>query len=165
MIAIGKINKSIGIKGEVKASVFSDNPGRFAALQRVWLGSDDNSGSEHRIESYRTSGKQVVLKLSGIDTRTQADEVRERYILVRDEEAVRPRNSYFVHELIGMEVVSEQGRTVGTIGDVVGLPAGDAWVVRIGEREVYVPGVKEFIHSVDLKTRRVVIRVPEGLID
>ena len=64
-----------------------------------------------------------------------------------------------------MNAVTEAGAEIGTIKDVVRLPAGDTWVIRNGEKEILIPGVKEFIRSVDVGRRKVVIHVIEGLVD
>jgi len=166
MIAIGQITKSVGIKGELKVQPLTDVLQRFQSLQTVWLGSDDRGGREYAVEAVRLAKDHVVLKLSGISQRSEADALKTCYVLVPDDQAVRgTTSSYFVHEVIGMNVVTEEGAQVGTVSDVLRLPAGDTWVIRNGDKEILIPGVKEFIRNVDIGKQKVVIHVIEGLLE
>lgn len=166
MIAIGQITKSVGLKGEVKVHPLTDLMQRFASLRKVWLGLDDKGGKEYAVEAVRLGSDHAVLKLSGISQRTDADALRQYYVLIPDDQAVRESNdSYFIHELIGMQVVTEEGVPVGTISDVLNMPAGDLWVIRSEDREILIPGVKEFIRDVDVEGKKVVIHVIEGLLE
>ncbi len=166
MIAIGQITKSVGIKGEVKVQPLTERMQRFQMLQTVWLGSDDREGSEYAVDAVRVAGDHVVIRLSGINTRTEADKLKLKYLLVPDDQAERGgKETYFLHELVGMKVVTEEGTAVGTIEDVLRLPAGDTWLIKDGEKEILIPGKKEFIRSVDVGARKVVIHVIEGLLE
>ncbi len=164
MIAIGKITKSVGIKGEMRVQLLTDRPDRFKELKKVWLGAAKSQGTEHTIEASRATKAGVVLKLSGIETREDAEERKDQYVFISDEEAVLTPGSFFIHDVIGMKVVTEEGIDAGTIEDIVRMPAGDMWVVRKGGQETMIPGVKEFIRAVDVKRRLVVIRAIEGLL-
>ena len=166
MIAIGQITKCIGIKGELKVRPLTDRMQRFEKLEKVWLGPDDKEGKEYAVEALRLGRDHIVLKLGGVNTRSDADTLKTNYVLVPDDQAERGTgDSFFIHDLIGMNAVTEAGAEIGTIKDVVRLPAGDTWVIRNGEKEILIPGVKEFIRSVDVGRRKVVIHVIEGLVD
>ncbi|MBI3578540.1 MAG: 16S rRNA processing protein RimM, partial [Ignavibacteriales bacterium] len=72
---------------------------------------------------------------------------------------------FFIDDIIGMTVVSEEGEPIGTVKDILQTPANDVWVVQNGTKEVLLPAVKEVIKTVDLKRKEVVIHVMEGLLD
>jgi 16S rRNA processing protein RimM len=166
MIAIGQITKSVGIKGEVKVQPLTDRMQRFQTLRTIWLGLDDRGGNEYVVDSVRLAKDHVVLRFSGVNTRSKADALKSRYILIPDDQAERGgKDTYFLHELMGMEVVTEEGVKVGTIEDIVRMPAGDTWLIKDGEKEILIPGVKEFIRSVDMGARKAVIHVIEGLLE
>jgi 16S rRNA processing protein RimM len=166
MIAIGQITKSVGIKGELKVYPMTNLLQRFKLLRKVWLGLDDQGGSEYAVEAVRLGNDHVVLKLAGINQRTDSDSLKQYYVLIPDEQAVRgTEGSYFVHELIGMNVVTEEGVQVGTISEILHMPAGDIWEIRSGDKEILIPGVREFIRKVDVEGRKVVIHVIEGLLE
>jgi len=166
MIAVAKITKSVGIKGLVQAEALSDQADRLLSLRQVFVGKAESEVRPDVVEKAESRGSGAVLKFRSVEDRTGADALRGAWIFVEENEIVHPRpGSYFIHEIVGLKALSEDGKELGIVMDVVHLPAGDAWVVRIGEREVMVPAVKEFIRNVDLRRRRVVIRMIEGLME
>jgi 16S rRNA processing protein RimM len=166
MIAVGRITKSVGIKGEVRAGMLTDSPERFAKLKTIWCGKDESTAVRFSILSMRIEQSAVVLKLKEIDTRSLADEHRGEYLFVEAKETVPPgKGSYFIHDIVGMKVLTESGEEIGSVRDVMELPANDVWVVVSGTREILIPAIKEVIRSVDLKDRTVVIRPLEGMLE
>jgi 16S rRNA processing protein RimM len=166
MIAVGRITKSVGIKGEVRVAMLTESPERFSKLKSVWCGTDETTAIRFPILSMRIEQSAVVLKLKEIDSRTLADEHRGEYLFVEAKDTVAPaRGSYFIHDIIGMKVVTEAGEEVGSVRDVMELPANDVWVVNSGSKEFLIPAIKEVIRLVDLTGRRVVIRPLEGMLE
>lgn len=166
MIAVGKISKSIGIKGEFKVTMFTDRPERFRNLEVVWIGADETTAKRHRVRSARVSKTAVVLGLEEIHSRSGADERRGEFVFVEKPDEVAPkRGSYYIHEIIGMNVVKESGEPVGIVQDVLTMPANDVWVVVGGNKEYLIPAIKQVIRSVDVRLRKIVIRPMEGLLD
>lgn len=166
MTAVGKISKSVGLKGEVRVTLLTDSPDRFRALKTVWLGSEEATATRYNIESVRVSPAAVVMQVEKVQTRTSADALRGQFVFVADNDEVKPKKgSYFIHEIVGMTVVDEAGMTIGTVQEVMKLPAHDVWVVTSGEKEFLIPAVKEVIRSVDVGRRTVVIRPMEGMLD
>jgi 16S rRNA processing protein RimM len=87
-------------------------------------------------------------------------------VFVEDGQQVNPESgSFFVHEIIGLRAVGEDGSPLGIVTDVVSLPAGDLWVVRRGEKQVMIPAVREFLREVDIRAGQVVIHTIEGLLE
>ena len=165
MIAVGRITKSVGLKGEVKVEVLAQNADRLFDLRTVFVGASEQDAVETEVLAARRQGSFVVLTLKGIGTRTESEQAAGSYLFLPDEEAQRSPGSYFLHELPGLKVVTEEGIEVGTVKEVVPLPGGDTWIVTVGTKEIMIPGVKEFIRSVDLKNRKVVVHVIEGLLE
>ncbi|MBI3787544.1 MAG: 16S rRNA processing protein RimM, partial [Ignavibacteriales bacterium] len=158
--------KSVGIRGEVKVQLLTDQPRRFSKLKSVWIGEREESAEKLTIESSRIQGFTVVLKFDEIDSRTAADILQGRYVFISAKDViVPPKGSFFIDDVIGMTVVSEEGEPVGTVKDILQTPANDVWVVQNGTKEVLLPAVKEVIKTVDLKRKEVVIHVMEGLLD
>lgn len=166
MIAVGRISKSVGLKGELSVVMLTDTAERFGKLKSVWIGTDEARAVKHAVLSVRATHSAVVLKLKGIESRTSADERRGQLLFVPPKDAVVPRKgSYFIHDIVGMSVVTESGEEVGTVQEVMQLPAHDVWVVAAGEKEILIPAIKEVIRSVDVERRTVVIRPLEGLLE
>ncbi|HEY6951858.1 MAG TPA: ribosome maturation factor RimM [Bacteroidota bacterium] len=165
-VAVGKISGPVGIKGEVKIVPWSESTERFSSLKSVWIGSDPKNPREVVVEAVHDRGRQIVMKFGGIDNRTAAEELREKLVLVPDREVVPPREgSFFIDDVLGMNVVTEDGKSVGVVREILRLPSNDLWQIESGARTISIPAVKEFIRSVDLGTRTVVIHEIEGLLD
>ncbi len=165
-VAIGKVSGPVGVKGEVKIIRWTDSPERFRLLRNVWLGYDSGHVREYAVEGVRNAGTTVALKLSGITSRSDAEQLTRQLVLILASDRVPPpAGSFFIDEMLGMEVVTEEGRRVGVVGDVLRLPSNDLWQVDTGTRVVFIPAVKEFIRAVDVQKRKIVIHEVEGLLD
>lgn len=146
--------------------MLTDSPERFVKLKAVWIGSDEAIAAQYAILAVRVERSAVVLKLKEIDSRSLADELRGRYLFIEAKDTVAPKKgSYFIHDIIGMKVVTEAGDEVGSVRDVMELPANDVWVVAAGKKEILIPAIKEVIRLVDVNGRTVVIRPLEGMLE
>jgi 16S rRNA processing protein RimM len=165
-VALGKISGPVGLKGEFKITPWADSPERFRLLKRVWIGHDPENVREFAVEGIRITGRNTVLKLGGIESRSAAEEIKNQLILIPGSDIVRPpEGSFFIDDVLGMNVVTEEGKRVGIIRDILQLPSNDLWQVESGSRLISIPAVKEFIRRVDLRTKTVVIHEVEGLLD
>jgi 16S rRNA processing protein RimM len=166
LIAIGRISKPIGTQGELKVLPLTDDKQRFAGLQSVWVGHDAARVEQRDILTVRVDAKQVVVSLIGIETLHEAKELQNKYLFVPKEQKIELRTgSYFMDEVIGCEVVTEEQVNVGIVTDLLSLPANDVWVVRKGTKEILIPAVKEIIRNVDVKMKRITIHALEGLLE
>jgi len=166
LIAIGKISKPIGTQGDVKVFPLTDDRQRFTGLQSVWVGHDAVKVEQRDILAVRIDAKQIVISLRDIKTLQEAKEFRNKYLFVPSEQTIKLRSgSYFMDEVMGCEVVTEEQVDVGIITDLLSLPANDVWVVRNGAKEFLIPAVKAIIRKVDIKMKRVTIYALEGLLE
>lgn len=117
-------------------------------------------GVEHEIEGARLQGGRLVLLLQGIADRTAAENLQWEYIEADEELDVElDEDEYFTADLIGMRVVTEEGEVLGEVEKVLPYPAHDLLVVD----GIMIPAVKEFVKQVDLKGRRMVVHLIEGM--
>jgi len=166
LIAIGRISKPIGTRGEVKISLLTDDKRRFEKLPAVWLGYDAAKVEWKKILKVRIDIKQVVLGFHGIETIEEAEKLKDLYLFVPKEEAVELESgNYFVDDVIGCEVVTEEQTNVGTITDLLSLPMNDIWVVKKGVKEILIPAVKAIIRQVDVEKKRITIHALDGLLN
>jgi 16S rRNA processing protein RimM len=166
LIAVAKILKPIGIRGELKIQLLTDESERLLLLRSVWIGKKEQAATEHKIFRVRQNAQQCVAAVQGIETVEAAEMLRDQFLFVPSDEIVPPRTGrYFVDDVLGCEMATQDGRHVGTIVDILTLPANDLWVVRNGKNEVLIPAVKAIVKEVDVMQKRVVIDSPEGLIE
>ena len=155
----------------LKVAPDMEDPTRFETLDVVYVGPDERRVTPHRVTSVRYQetkrGITVILKLDDIDDRGDAEGVAKQY-LYATEDALPPleEDEIFIHDLIGLEVVTEDGESVGRVSNVLPMPAHDVYVVhRPGHAEQMIPAVEDFIIDVDFDAGRLVIRPIEGLLD
>ena len=165
-VAVGKISGAVGLKGEIKITRWSDSVERFTQLQKVWIGHDSENSREFAVEEVRINGKNTVVRLGGVVTRSAAEQLKDQLMLIPGADIAQPpEGSFFIDDVLGMNVVTEEGKRVGIVREILRLPSNDLWQVDSGSKLISIPAVKEFIRNVDLQTRTVVIHELEGLLD
>ena len=166
LIAIGKVSKPIGTRGEVKILPLTDEMQRFVHLHSVYLGYHEAKTELINILNVRIDSRQIVLSVQGIETVEEAKKITGCYLLVQKENAVQLKDGcYFIDDVIGCEVLTEEQKNVGVITDLLTLPMNDVWVVRKGTKEFLIPAVKSIIRQVDIENKCVTIHALDGLLD
>ena len=160
-VVVGKVTKAHGLHGEVVVLVFSDNPERFVRGSSVFF----EGGRELRVRASRPNGGRLLVAFEGVADRNAADALRGITLVVpRSSLPDLPEGEYWPHQLEGCEVVTESGRTLGAIIDVIANPANDLWVaVDAAGAEILVPAIREVVVDVDLAAARVLVRDIPGL--
>jgi 16S rRNA processing protein RimM len=165
LVAIGRIVKPQGRKGEVAVEPFSDRPERFPALRRAWVGGAAGAPRAVTVAGCWPHKGRYVLKLEGVDSIDAAEELRGLELRIGEEELeALPEGSYYHHQLRGLRVEDDAGRPVGQVEDILET-GGEApvLVVRGPRGETLVPLAASFIRRVDLAAGRLVVVVPELL--
>ena len=164
-IAVARIARARGIRGEVVADYHTDFPGRFGRVAEVWLTLQGRRERRSVEEAWDHNGR-LILKLVGIDTVEAAGALAGAWVEVARSEAVElPEGSYYDHDLVGCTVVDTHGRELGRIKDVLRLAGNHQLVVEHEGEEYWIPARAELCTEISLEARRVVVDLPEGLID
>lgn len=162
---IGQIVNHFGIKGMVKVNPFTDDISQFEEMETILV---DKKGSllEIQIEEVKYSKNQVLLKLKGIDTVEDAEKYRNCYLKLPREKARKlPKNTYFIADLIGLEVYTEEGNLLGKVDDIYNTGASDIYVIKdeLG-KQILLPAIKDVIKQIDLEQEKIVVHLLEGLV-
>ena len=163
---IGVITQTHGIKGEVKVFPTTDDVKRFKRLEKVTIDSGKKR-FEAEIESVKFFKQFVILKFKGFDTIEDIQPYKQAKLLVDREHAVRLRkDEYFVADLIGTKVVSDEGTELGVMTDVIETGANDVYVVKNSEgEEILFPAIKDCVKEVYLENGVITLHVMDGLLD
>ena len=166
MLRVGVITSPHGIKGEVKVFPTTDDAKRFNELKKVIL----DTGKEYipmEIEHVKFFKNMVILKFKGYDNINEIEKYKSRDLLITRDQAVDlAPDEYFITDLIGLAVVSDQGVELGTLKDVLETGANDVYVVAMKDgKELMLPAIGDCILNVDLEQRRMEVHVLEGLMD
>jgi 16S rRNA processing protein RimM len=164
-VTIGKISRVRGVKGEMVVVPLTDDPQRFLDMERVTVTKDEVSRL-FPVERAREFKGKVLLKLKEVESPEEAKELVGGFIEIEEDQLVRlPQGSYFIFDIVGLEVITTGGERIGTVREVISLPANDLYLVE-GEEKLYnIPAVKEVIKEVDLKKKKMIIEPMEGLFD
>ncbi len=164
LVAIGRVVKPQGRKGEMAVAPFSDRPQRFPTLRRAFVPGPDDSAREVTVTHVWPHKGRFVVKVEGVDSIDAAEAFRglELRIPEADLETL-PKGSYYHHQLVGLRVEDEHGRALGVVKGLLEA-GGEAPVLEIrgeGGGEVLIPLAEEFVRVVDLEGGRLVIARPE----
>lgn len=166
MLRVGVITSPHGIKGEVKVFPTTDDAKRFKELKKVIL----DTGKEYipmEIEHVKFFKNMVILKFRGYDNINEIEKYKSRDLLITRDQAVDLEpDEYFITDLIGLAVVSDQGAELGILKDVLETGANDVYVVAMKDgKELMLPAIGDCILNVDLEQGRMEVHVLEGLMD
>lgn len=164
-LEVGQIVNTFGIKGEVKVTPFTDDINRFDNLKKVYVKTrkDDKL---YKVEGVRYHKNMVLLKLEGIENPEQAELLKNAFLEIDREDAVPLKEGqYFIADLIGLEVYTDEGNLLGKVDDIYNTGANDIYVVKdeLG-KQVLLPGIKEVIKQVDLENEKILVHLIPGLI-
>ncbi len=162
---IGQIVNHFGIKGMVKVNPFTDDISQFETLKKLLL-EKDGKLIEIEVEETKYSKNQVLLKLKGIDTIEEAEKYRGSYLKIARKDARKlPEGTYFIADLIGLPVYTEEGILLGNVDDIYNSGANDIYVVKdsLG-KQILLPATKEVIKQVDIENEKIVVHLLKGLV-
>ncbi len=166
LVAIGKIEKPFGIRGELRVRSLSDVPGRFEALERVTLVAPSGRALDTMVNRVREHGDSYVLAFEALTTPEDAAEFRGGLIKIpRDQTPPLPAGQYYECDLVGMQVRSEQGQQLGILEQVLETGSNHVFVVRAGKRELLLPATRQVVAAVDVQGRSMTVRLVKGMLD
>jgi len=166
LISVARIARPQGHRGEVIADLLTDFPERFAKLGRAHVRCADGRSLVLDLENSRLHKGRVVLKFAGYDSIDDAEELRgARILITRDQLTELPEDTYYDFDLIGCEVVADDGQQLGRVEEVQNYGAAPLLVVRDGARELLIPLVLSICVEIDTEQKRIVVNPPEGLLD
>jgi 16S rRNA processing protein RimM len=165
-LRVGVITSTHGLKGEVKVFPTTDDPARFKKLKQALL-KNGSVMKEMRITGVKFFKNQVILKFADHDTIESVMGYKGKELYVTRANAVKlAKDEYFIVDLIGLDVVLEDGSSLGTLTDVLETGANDVYVVQMeNQKEVLIPAIGQCILDVDIEGHRMVVRLMEGMLD
>lgn len=153
----GKIVNTHGIAGEVKILPWADNAEFLLCIRTFYMG-----GRELKVTKSRVHKGCLIAKLEGIDEVNAAMLLKNKTVLINREEAPIGEGRFFIADIIGAKVVSDEGEELGELAEVLDLPAGNVYVVK-GGREILIPAVDEFIMSTDVENGIITVHLIDGM--
>lgn len=164
-LRVGVIATTHGIKGEVKIYSTTDDLERFKVLKHCVL---DNGGEylELEVEGVKFFKQFAILKFKGFDSINDIEKYKGKDLLVTRENAVPlAENEFFITDIVGSEVVEEDGTVVGELTDVMQTGANDVFVVKtVTGKEILLPYIEECILNIDVQAKKITAYLMPGLV-
>lgn len=158
---LGKIVNAHGIKGTIKVYPYTEHLEQFIPEQVLYLGEDHQA---FVLESSRVQKNILYLKLKEINTRTEAENLKD-WILSIESKKRRDlkENEYFIEDLIGFDVFDEEMQKIGRLKDVIRGAANDVFLVSDGKTVWNIPVVKAFVLEVNQEDQFIRVHLIEGM--
>lgn len=166
---VGRIVNTHGIRGEVRVLSTTDfEEERFAVGNRLAaFKKDDKKPTWVTIESVRRHKNFILLTFEGMDNINMVEHFKEGLLKVTKDQMtddLLQENEFFFHEIIGCEIVSEEGEKIGVVSDILQTGANDVWVVKGAKKEHYIPYIEDIVKEINVDDKRIVIHVMDGLL-
>jgi len=164
-LEIGQIVNTFGVKGMVKVNPFTDDITRFDKLKKVYI-CKKGKMEEVEIEEVKYHKNMVLLKLNGINNMNDAELQKGSYLKIHRKDAIPlPEGTYFIADLIGLEVYTDTGDFLGIVDDIYNNGSTDIYVVKneLG-KQILLPGIDEVLKEVNLEQEKITVHLLQGLI-
>ena len=164
LLQVGVITSTHGVRGEVKVFPTTDDPARFKKLKQVIL---DTGKKQLNLEiaGVKFFKNMVILKFKGIDNINDVEKYRQKSLFVTRENAVKlKKNEYFIADLIGLQVETDEGEVLGVLDEVLQTGANDVYVIKAeGADDLLIPAIKDCVKNVDVEAGKMQVHLLPGL--
>jgi len=162
-LVIGRILKPHGVRGEMRVEILTELPERFTWLEEVYIGKREPI--PRKIDSIRFHKSWVLLKLVGCDDRESVQLLRGQLVQVPESEGIPlEEGEYYLYQLIGLKVITEDGDYLGKISEIIETKANNVFVVETADAELLLPDIEHVIRDIDFESSTVTVRLLPGLL-
>ncbi len=164
-LEIGQIVNTFGIKGMVKVKPFTDDIKRFDDLKKVYV-ENNKTKKQYEIEEVKYHKDIVLIKFKGIDKVEEAELLRNSYLKInREDEPELDDGTYYIVDLIGLNVYSDEGCLLGKIDDIFNNGSCDIYAVKdeLG-KQLLLPAISDVIKEINLEQKKIIVHILKGLI-
>lgn len=160
-LAIGRVVRPFGLRGELRVQLMTEYPEQLGRLRTVYLGPE---AQPWQVEAVRLHQEAALLKLVGCDDRTAAEMLRGALVQIALKDAVPLKDDeYYEHQIIGLQVVEEDGTPLGKLTEIITTGANDVFVIIGPGGELLLPAIESVILDIDLDNGQMVVHVLDGL--
>ncbi len=162
ILEIGKIVNTHGIRGELKIQPWCDDPEIYNELEYIYI-----DGEKYKVLRSRFHKTCEIVAVEGIDNINKAELFRNKVVTVpREALGELPEGTYYVADLLGLEVKTADGERLGVIEDVIKTGSNDVYQVkREGKKPILIPVIDEAVNLVDIDGGYVIVTLMKGLVD
>jgi 16S rRNA processing protein RimM len=165
LINVARIIRSQGKRGNLRLRFHYISPADCIELKSVFIGRE-GALREYKVESLVRRGKDYDLKLEGVDSLSQADNLAGLNVhLPEGSLRERGKDEFYLFQLIGCWVSGRDGRRIGRVRDILSIGAGELLLVESAGKEIFIPFHRSICTEVDVKAKEIRLDPPDGLLD
>jgi 16S rRNA processing protein RimM len=164
---VGVIASTHGLQGEVNVFPTTEDPSRFKKLKKVTLHTQRGEEIELDVVSARFFKKFVIVKFKQFNNINEVEKFRGCELTIDRSDAIKlAPGEYYCADLIGLAIVDEEGKELGTLTEILQTGANDVYEMTLkdSEEKIYIPAIKECVKKIDVDEKKIVIHVMEGLL-
>lgn len=165
-LEIGKIVNTYGIKGALKVIPLTNSSERYFDLEWAFVGNENDKLKKYTFENVKLNKGIVIVKFKEISNINEAEHLKNSFIKVDRENAVKlPEDAFFVCDLIGCHVIDEStDESLGVIKDIIETGSNDVYIVKNNDSsEILIPALKSVVRKVSLEQGKIWVLLPPGL--
>lgn len=165
-VLIGKVSATHGVRGQLRITPFSGDVDSLLTLRTIMVKKPGGEMEIFAVAASKAHGKKVIITLKAFDNINQVLHLvgRELYAL-REQLPELPEDEYYWCDLLGLQVVTEEGESLGELVDIIVTGSNDVYVVQGNGREILIPALADVVLDVDSGAKRMTVSLPEGLLD
>lgn len=163
-VVVGKFRKPHGIRGEIRMTVLTDFPDLIRPGQKIYVG---QRYQVYTIREVRWHGEDLLVSLVELPDRTAVEIFRNEMVSLKSEEMPQlEEGEYYLHQLVGLDVVTEEGQLLGRLKEILYTGANDVYLVDGQDgKEILLPVIDEVVREIDLASGLIRVRLLDGLLD
>jgi len=161
---VGKVIKPHGVRGKMKVEYFGESLDGFSSYRTVYIQIEPGKWKPYEVVKSFPQPPRLVIQLKGVERRQETDPLIGKEIYVKKEEMPKlGKGEYYWFEILGLEVKTKEGRTLGRIKEIFPTGANDVYVVKGKRRDLFLPAIEKVIEKVDLERGIMEVAWMEGL--
>lgn len=163
-LVVGKLRRPHGVRGEMVTTVLTDFPELISPGIRVYVGEAHRALQVHSVRSHQAD---LLISFESYLDRSEVGFFRNQLIYLREEDFPElPTGEYYFHQVVGLQVETEAGQSLGRVSEVLVTGANDVYIVqREGERDLLLPAIEEVIREIDVAGGKMIVKLLPGLLD
>lgn len=163
-LLVGVITAAFGLHGQLKMRAITNNPDGLRRVRTIYLGAGRTPYRLTKLQQPKPGT--LVLTLDGLTERAAAEDLRQSEVFIHERDAAPlAEDEYFIHDLYGLQVLTEGGAEIGKVREVLETGANEVLVVtRPGQSDALIPMIRDVVRTLDIPGGRIVISPLEGLL-
>lgn len=164
LFVAGEIVKTRGLRGSLKVLSYVETKNTFSKLKFVYIEKNAGQNCRFDLKKIDASGNFLFVELDGVNDIESANKlIGCKILLPRDTLEKLPEGEYYWHEILGIDVYTEEGKYIGKVESVIPTGSNDVYVCRGEEREILLPAIADVIRQIDINRRIMKVKLLEGL--